>query len=89
MNHEGKTYFHTEPLKAPEDFELTGGTREDNDVLYELHGATSQMGVHTSAGTIKSMNTHLNVGETWTDHLTLTISGVASGTIQHTNEGKI
>lgn len=47
------------------------------------------MGVHTSAGTIKSMNTLLNVGETWTDHLTLTISGVANGTIQHTNEGKI
>lgn len=89
VNYEGKTYFQVEPLNAPEDFELTGGTREENGVFYELHGATSQMGVHTSAGSIKSMNTLLNVGETWTDHLTLTISGAASGTIQHTNEGKI
>lgn len=89
INYDGKTYFQVEPLNASENFELTGGTREDNGVFYELHGATSQMGINTSAGTIKSINTNLNVGETWTDEVTLNVSGAATGTIKHLNEGKI
>lgn len=89
INYEGKTYFQVEPLNTSEDTELTGGTREDNGIFYELHGATSMSGVNTSAGTIKSINTNLNVGEKWTDQLKITISGAASGVIQHTNEGRI
>lgn len=89
INYEGKIYFQVEPLNASEDIEQTSGTREDSGVFYELHGATSQMGINTSAGTIKSLNVNLNVGEKWTDQLTLTISGAASGVIKHTNEGHI
>lgn len=87
--YEGKTYFQFKPLNASEDFELTDGTREDNGVFYELHGASSQMGVNVAAGTIKSIDTNANVGEEWTDILSLTVSGAASGTIQHINKGKI
>lgn len=89
INYEEKTYFQVEPLNALEEIELTGGSREDNGVFYELHGASSQMGVHISAGTIKTLNTNLNVGEKWTDQVTLNVSGAASGTIKHTNEGRI
>lgn len=89
INYDGKTYYQFEPLDAPDDYELTNGFREDNGVFYELHGSTSQMGVHTSAGTIKSMNTTLAIGEEWTDEMSLTISGASIGTIKHLNKGKI
>lgn len=89
INYEGENYFQTEPINAAENVELTDGTREDNGVFYELHGATSQMGVHIAAGTIKSLDTHLKVGEKWTDYVVLTISGAANGVIEHTHEGKI
>lgn len=89
INYEGKTYFQVEFLNAPENTETTDGVREDNGVFYELHGAISQMGVNISAGTIMSINTNLSVGEEWTDYVTLTVSGDASGTITHTNKGKI
>jgi len=86
---EGKTYFQFKPLNAPEDFELNGGTREDDGVFYELHGASSQMGVNIAAGTIKSIDTKANVGEQWTDQVTLNVSGATYGTVKHTNKGKI
>ena len=89
INYEGNTYFQIEPLNALEETEPTDGTREYNGEFYELHGASSQMGVNISAGTMKSINTNLSVGQEWTDDLTLTISGAASGVIQHTNKGKI
>lgn len=89
ISYEGKTYFQVEPIGLTEDIVFTDGFREDNGLFIALHGATSQRGVNTSAGIIKSINTNLNVGEIWTDEVTLTISGAASGYIKHTNEGKI
>lgn len=89
LTHEGKTYFQFKPIGTDADVELTDGFREDNGLFTALHGATSIMGVNTSAGTISYINTNLNVGEVWKDELTLTISGLASGTIKHSNEGKI
>lgn len=87
--HDGKTYYQFKPIGIDADVELTDGVREENGVFYNLHGATSQMGIHTSAGIITSMNTKLAVGEVWTDQVTLTISGAASGSIKHNYEGKI
>lgn len=89
ITHEGKTYFQFKPVGIDVDVEQSEGFREDKGVFIELHGATSRMGANTSAGTITSINTNLNVGESWTDAMTLTISGTASGTIKHTNKGKI
>src|SRR5690606_2173933 len=87
--HEGKTYYQFKPEGTDLDVHLNIGIREDNGVVYEYHGASSQMGVNTSAGVITSLNTKLAVGEVWTDQVTLNISGAASGTLKHTNEGKI
>ncbi|MDM1408339.1 hypothetical protein [Myroides sp. DF42-4-2] len=87
--HEGKTYYQFKPEGTDLDVHLNIGIREDNGVFYEYHGASSQMGVNTSAGVITSLNTKLAVGEVWTDQVTLNISGAASGTLKHTNEGKI
>lgn len=89
VDHEGKAYFQFKPTNIDTDADLTDGLREDKGVFIELHGATSQMDVNTSAGTITSINTNLKIGETWKDEMTLKISGLASGTIKHTNEGKI
>ncbi|WP_270088015.1 hypothetical protein [Sphingobacterium sp. SYP-B4668] len=85
INHGGKTYFQVEPIGLNEDIESTDGFREDNGVFTSLHGATSMNGVNTSAGVMKSMDTNLKVGEVWEEEMTLTISGVASGIIKHTN----
>lgn len=86
--HEGKTYFQFKPIGLVEETS-DYGVREDNGVFYELHGAMTQNGITTSAGTIISMNTNLNVGQVWKDEVTLNISGNASGTLKHINEGKI
>lgn len=89
LQHEGKTYYQFKPVGTDLDVELKDGIREDNGIFYELHGATSAMGVNTSAGVITSINLNLAVGAIWKDEVTLNISGLASGTIKHNNEGKI
>lgn len=88
VEHDGKTFYQFKPIGV-EDDGLTYGVREDNGIFYELHGVMSQNGVTTSAGTIISMNTNLNVGHVWKDEVTLNVSGNATGTIKHVNEGKI
>lgn len=88
VEHDGKTYYKFKPIGV-EDDGLEYGVREDNGVFYELHGETSLNGVTTSAGTIISMNTNLNVGQVWKDEVTLNISGIEPGTLKHVNEGKI
>ncbi|MBL1407831.1 hypothetical protein [Sphingobacterium faecale] len=89
LTHEGKTYFQFKPLGIDADVELNDGFREENGVFISLHGATSQMGINTSAGTATYINTNLKVGEIWKEEVTLQISGQASGTITHHNEGRI
>lgn len=89
ITYEGKTYFQFKPINIEVDAELTDGLREEKGVFIELHGATSQTDVNTSAGTITSINTNLKVGEIWKDEMTLKVSGLASGAIKHLNEGKI
>ncbi|WP_149524510.1 hypothetical protein [Sphingobacterium hotanense] len=89
VEHSGKTYFQIKPVGTNAKVELTNGIREEDGIFYELHGATSAMGVNTSAGVITSINTKLPVGATWKEDLTITVSGMASGTIKHSNEGKI
>lgn len=89
LTYEGKTYFQFKPLGTNADVELNDGFREDNGVFISLHGATSQMGVNTSAGTATYINTNLKVGEIWKEELKLQLSGLASGTITHKNEGRI
>lgn len=88
VTHDGKTFFQFKPIGV-EDDDLTHGIREENGIFYELHGAITQNGVITSAGTIISMNTNLNVGQIWKSEVTLNISGNATGTLKHINEGKI
>lgn len=87
--YDGKTYFQFKPVGIDVDIEQSIGFREDKGVFIEYHGAMKSMDVNTSAGTMTSINTNLNVNEPWTDVMTLTISGAASGTIKHTNKGKI
>ncbi|ERJ60669.1 hypothetical protein [Sphingobacterium paucimobilis] len=89
LTHEGKTYFQFKPLGIDADVELNDGFREENGVFISLHGATSQMGINTSAGTATYINTNLKVGEIWKEEVSLQISGHASGTITHFNEGRI
>lgn len=89
ITHDGKTYFQFKPLNTEGDENLKDGIREENGVFIELHGGSNMSGQVTSAGTITSINTKLKVGETWKDEMTLKISGVATGTIKHVNEGKI
>ncbi|MEQ7801944.1 hypothetical protein ABDJ41_19265 [Pedobacter sp. ASV1-7] len=89
LTYNGKTYYQFKPVGAIEGFELTDGFREDNGVFISLYGATSRMGTNTSAGTVIEVNTNLKVGEVFKDEVTLTVSGLASGTIKHINESKI
>ena len=89
ITHEGKTYFQFKPLNTAADENLKDGIREENGLFVELHGGSNASGQVSSAGIITSINTKLKVGETWKDEMTLKISGVASGTIKHINEGKI
>ncbi|MVZ65685.1 hypothetical protein GQF61_07430 [Sphingobacterium sp. DK4209] len=89
IQHEGKTYYQFKPVGTDLEVEITDGIREDNGIFYELHGATSAMGVNTSPGVITSINLNLAVGAIWKEEVTLNITGLASGTIKHTNEGKI
>lgn len=89
LTYEGKTYFQFKPVGTTVEVELNNGFREDNGVFISLHGATSQMGINTSAGTITHINTNLKVGEVWKEEVTLQITGQASGTITHHNEGRI
>lgn len=89
INYEGKSYFQVEPIGNIEEIELTDGIREEDGIFKALHGATSNMGVNTSAGIVTYINTKLSVGETWNDEVILEISGAASGYIKHTNQGKI
>ncbi|WP_164122251.1 hypothetical protein [Sphingobacterium sp. xlx-130] len=89
LTYEGKTYFQFKPVGTTVEVELNDGFREDNGVFISLHGATSQMGINTSAGTATYINTNLKVGEVWKEEVTLQITGQASGTITHHNEGRI
>lgn len=89
VNFEGKTYFQFKPTGTDADIDLNNGVREDDGIFYELHGAPENQGVKVSQGTLTAINTNLNVGQVWKDEVTLTITGAASGSIKHTNEGKI
>jgi len=89
LKHDGDTYFQFKPLGTDADVEMTFGIREDDGVFYELHGEIANSGLKVSAGTIKSMDMNLDVGEVWKDELTLNVSGAATGTLKHSNEGKI
>lgn len=89
LTHEGKTYFQFKPVGTTAEVALNDGFREDNGVFISLHGATSQMGINTAAGTATYINTNLKVNEIWKEKITLQISGLASGAITHSNEGRI
>lgn len=89
LTYKGKTYYQFKPIGSIDGIELTDGFREENGVFISLYGATSGMGVNTSAGTVIEINTNLKVGELFKDEVTLIVSGLASGTIKHINESKI
>jgi len=89
INYQGAEYYRFDnPEKTAETFPIV--VREDAPgVFISYYIPSSVSGVSISDGTIKNIDISGEINQSWTSSLTLQISGVASGQMVYTHQGKV